>query len=269
MSNYQNLLVEEHDRVVRLTINRPKALNALNQQTVNELEAFFGTEYAERRDIIGVLLTGAGDRAFVAGADIKEFIDVAGQGSGADMARRGQDVFFLIERFHRPVVALINGFALGGGCELAMACHLRIATENAKFGQPEVNLGIIPGYGGTQRLNQYIGKSKATELILTGNMIDAREAHRLGLVNHVGAAAGAEGSEGGTAEEIALKLLRTIGQKGPVAIEESIRAINAYYDNERGFRAEVDAFTATTKTEDFREGATAFVEKRRANFSGQ
>ena len=257
---YQNLLVEEKDRILHVTINRPKALNALNQQTMGELEQLFGTDYADRKDLIGVLLTGAGDRAFVAGADIKEFIAVAAEGSGAAMAERGQDIFFLIERFHRPVVALINGFALGGGCELAMACHLRVAFNTARFGQPEVNLGIIPGYGGTQRLNQLIGKGKATELTLTGNMINATEAHTLGLVNYALPADEARAK--------AIELLTTIGTKGPVAIEASIRAINAYYASS-DFAAEAAEFGRAATADDFREGATAFVEKRKANFTGK
>lgn len=258
--SYTNLLVEEKDGILHLTINRPKALNALNQTTMGELESVFGKDYADRKDLKGVLLTGAGDRAFVAGADIKEFLGVAAEGSGKDMATRGQDVFFLIERFHRPVVALVNGFALGGGCELAMACHLRIATDMARFGQPEVNLGIIPGYGGTQRLNQLIGKGKAMELTLTGNMIDANEAHRIGLVNYVLPAEEARAK--------AIELLTTIGTKGPVAIEESIKAINAYYAGS-DFEEEAAAFGRASGTKDFAEGAAAFVEKRKADFKGE
>ena len=173
---YENLLFEEDNRILTLTINRPKALNALNGATMLELQHFFGTDLPQRSEIAGVILTGAGDRAFVAGADIKEFLDLQGSG-GAEMAQRGQDIFFLIERSAVPVIAVVNGFALGGGCELAMACHMRIATPKARFGQPEVNLGIIPGYGGTQRLIQYVGKSKAIELMLTGDMLDAQEAY--------------------------------------------------------------------------------------------
>ena len=259
--SYENLLTDERGTILYVTLNRPQALNALNQATLSELERLFGEDYAGRRDITGVILTGAGDRAFVAGADIKEFVTVAEQGDGAAMARRGHDIFFLIENFHRPVVAVVNGFALGGGCELAMACHLRIASEKARFGQPEVNLGIIPGYGGTQRLNQYIGKTKATELILTGEMIDAGEALELGLVNYVLPA--------GEATAKAEELLALIARKGPVAIEESIKAINAYYANPDGYTAEVEAFGRTTRTTDFREGASAFVEKRPANFRGE
>ena len=260
MNSYDNLLVELDNRILHVTINRPKALNALNQATMRELERVFGTDYRGSTDISGVLLTGAGDRAFVAGADIKEFIGVAQEGSGRQMAERGQDVFFLIERFHVPVVALVNGFALGGGCELAMACHLRVATEHAKFGQPEVNLGIIPGYGGTQRLNQLVGKGKAIELTLTGNMIDANEAHQLGLVNYVLPVE--------AAREKAIELLATIAKKGPVAVKESIVAINAYYANS-DFAAEAEAFGRASGTDDFGEGAAAFVEKRKANFTGK
>lgn len=261
MPTYTNLIAEEKDGILYLTINRTKALNALNQQTMGELAAVFGTDYASRKDLIGVILSGSGDRAFVAGADIKEFLGVAAEGSGAEMARRGQEVFFLVERFHRPVIALVNGFALGGGCELAMACHLRIATASARFGQPEVNLGIIPGYGGTQRLNQLIGKGKAMEMTLTGNMIDANEAHRLGLVNHVL-------TDIPAAKEKALELLQTIGTKGPIAIEESINAINAYYASS-DFEEEAAAFGRASGTKDFAEGAAAFVEKRKANFQGE
>lgn len=258
--SYNNLLVAEQEGILHVTINRPKALNALNQETMGELAAVFGKDYAGRKDLKGVLLTGAGDRAFVAGADIKEFLGVAASGSGADMASRGQEIFFLIERFHRPVIALVNGFALGGGCELAMACHMRIATESARFGQPEVNLGIIPGYGGTQRLNQLIGKGKAMELTLTGNMIDAQEAYRIGLVNYALPA--------GEARTKAIELLETIGTKGPVAIAESITAINAYYASS-DFAAEAAAFGRASGTKDFAEGAAAFVEKRKANFKGE
>lgn len=260
MPNYENLLVEEADNVLHVTINRPKALNALNQKTMRELAALFGTDYADRKDLIGVLLTGSGDRSFVAGADIKEFLGVAASGSGEDMARQGQDVFFLIERFHRPVIALVNGFALGGGCELAMSCHMRVAFETARFGQPEVNLGIIPGYGGTQRLNQLIGKGKAIELTLTGNMLNAVEAHQLGLVNYCLPAEEARAK--------ALELLQTIGTKGPVAIEESIKAINAYYASS-DFDAEAVGFGRASSTKDFAEGAAAFVEKRKADFKGE
>ncbi|MBR9920181.1 MAG: enoyl-CoA hydratase [Bacteroidetes bacterium] len=258
---YQNLKIDDQDGFVTITLNREKALNALNTQTMLELRHFFGTDGPAHEGLKGVILTGAGEKAFVAGADIKEFMAL-GDNGGAEMAQRGQDVFFLIERFHVPVIAAVNGFALGGGCELAMACHLRIAGPNARFGQPEVNLGIIPGYGGTQRLIQYIGKGKAMELLLTADMIGADEAHKLGLVNKV-VEAGQEVAE-------SRKMLEKIASKGPVAISKVIESVNAYFETERnGFNFEVHAFGETTRTEDFKEGASAFVEKRKANFSGK
>lgn len=258
---YQNLQFIEQDGILTVTINREKALNALNTQTMLELQHFFGQEAPQRQDIKGVILTGAGSKAFVAGADIKEFLGLDA-GKGQEMAQRGQGVFFAIERLHKPVIALVNGFALGGGCELAMACHLRIATENARFGQPEVNLGIIPGYGGTQRLIQYIGKGKAMELLLTGDMIKADEALRLGLVNYV--------LPPDEARVKAEELLNKIAAKGPIAIAKVIEAVNAYFqDGVDGFQAEVDAFGQTTGTEDFKEGAAAFIEKRAADFQNR
>lgn len=259
--SYTNLRVEERNRIVYVTIDREQALNALNQQTMADLTAFFSTDYATRRDIIGVILTGAGEKAFVAGADIKEFLQLTSEGSGLEVARKGQDVFFMIEHFHCPVIAVVHGFALGGGCELAMACHMRVATAAARFGQPEVNLGIIPGYGGTQRLTQLIGKGKSIELILTGDMIGAEAAEHLGLVNHV-----APDREHAIAK--AEEILNKIGAKGPVAIHESLKAINAYFHND-GFIAEAEAFGRSTETSDFVEGVSAFVEKRKANFTGK
>jgi enoyl-CoA hydratase len=258
---YENLLVEEQDGIITLTINRPKALNALNTKTMMELRQFFGEDAPKREGIKGVILTGAGDKAFVAGADIKEFLALDTQ-QGQAMAQRGQDTFFLIERFPKPVIALVNGFALGGGCELAMSCHLRIATENARFGQPEVNLGIIPGYGGTQRLIQYLGKTKATELLMTGDMIKAEEALQLGLLNYVLPAE--------EAMDKAKELIAKIAQKGPIAIAKVIESINAYFQyDEDGFAREVAEFGNTTGTADFKEGASAFIEKRPANFKGE
>jgi len=258
---YQNLHIEIDNGIAVITISREKALNALNSQTMLELRHFFGTEGPEMEGLKGVVLTGAGEKAFVAGADITEFRDLDAT-QGAAFAKRGQDIFFLIERFSKPVVAAVNGFALGGGCELAMACHLRVAGERARFGQPEVNLGIIPGYGGTQRLVQYIGKSKALELLMTADMIDAAEALRLGLVNYV-VPAGAEIAR-------AKELIEKIAPKAPVAITKVIESVNALFeDGVDGFATEIDAFGACCDTEDFREGATAFVEKRKANFLGK
>lgn len=256
----ENLIISENDGVVVVTINRPQSLNALNTQTMLELQQFFGNEAPNLQHIKGIIITGAGDKAFVAGADIKEFLALDA-GAGAEMAKRGQDIFFLIERFHKPVIAAVNGFALGGGCELAMACHLRVAGEKAKFGQPEVNLGLIPGYGGTQRLIQCIGKTKAIELLMTSDIINAEEALKLGLVNHVVPA--------GQEVEKATEIIQKIATKGPVAIQKVIESVNAhFYHDSYGFTKEVTAFGETTGTEDFKEGAAAFLEKRKASFKG-
>ncbi|MCB0635580.1 MAG: enoyl-CoA hydratase/isomerase family protein [Lewinella sp.] len=258
---YQTLLLSEENGILLVTINREKAMNALNTATMLELRSFFTEDLPQRSGVVGVILTGAGDRAFVAGADIKEFLALDAQ-SGQEMARRGQDIFFAIERSKVPVIAAVNGFALGGGCELAMACHMRVAGEKARFGQPEVNLGIIPGYGGTQRLLQYIGKSKAIELMMTGDMLDAQEAHRLGLVNHVVPM----GEEVAKAREI----LNKVATKGPLAIAKVIEAVNAFYQYDQdGFAREVAAFGEVTGTGDFKEGAQAFIEKRSPNFRGE
>lgn len=258
---YQNLQLATEDGILVLTISREKALNALNGQTMRELHDFFGHYLPAQTGVKGVVVTGAGDKAFVAGADIKEFLAL-GKGQGAEMGQKGHDIFFLIERSSVPVVAAVNGFALGGGCELAMACHMRIAGEKARFGQPEVNLGIIPGYGGTQRLIQYIGKGKAIELMMTADMINAEEAYRLGLVNHV-VPAGEEVAQ-------AKALIQKIATKGPIAIAKVIETVNAYFQyNEDGFAREVKAFGESTSTADFREGAAAFIEKRKADFKGE
>lgn len=258
---YENLHLNIENGIAVLTISRENALNALNRQTMTELGDFFGKTALELEGLKGVILTGAGEKAFVAGADISEFKGF-GAAEGKALAQRGQDIFFMIERFHRPVVAAVNGFALGGGCELAMACHLRVASEKAKFGQPEVNLGLIPGYGGTQRLIQYIGKTKAAELLMTADMIGAEEALRLRLVNYVVPA----GEEVAKAKE----LLEKISTKAPVAIAKVIESINAYYeDGLDGFHKEIDAFGECCTTDDFREGTEAFKEKRKANFTGK
>jgi enoyl-CoA hydratase len=259
--SYQNIQIQNQNGIYTLTINREKALNALNSQTMSELRQFFAEDAPQHEDLKGVILTGAGPKAFVAGADIKEFLGMNAE-QGRQLSQKGQDIFKLIEQFSKPVIAAVNGFALGGGCELAMACHLRIATENARFGQPEVNLGIIPGYGGTQRLIQYIGKGKAMELLLTGDMLNAQEALQLGLVNHV--------VEGEELLNKATSILEKIAAKGPLAIAKIIESVNAYFHyNTDGFETEVRAFGATTNTEDFKEGATAFIEKRSPNFSGK
>jgi enoyl-CoA hydratase len=259
--NYQNLEVVNDNGIVVLTINREKALNALNQQTMGELKTFFERDFESISPLKGVVITGAGPKAFVAGADITEFTGLADKGE--QMSQRGQDIFFLIEQFHKPVIAAINGFALGGGCELSMACHIRIASPNARFSQPEVNLGIIPGYGGTQRLIQLVGKGKALELMMTGDMIDAAEAQRLGLVNHVV-------NEGETVAK-AKEIIEKIASKAPLAIQKVIECVNSFYDpgGDAGYFREVMEFGKTSKSADFKEGASAFVEKRKANFIGK
>ena len=258
---YENLIVTVEDGIALVTISREKALNALNTQTMLELQQFFGEDAHRIEGLKGIVITGAGEKAFVAGADITEFKDLS-PAEGMKFAKRGQDVFFLIERFPKPVVAAVNGFALGGGCELAMACHLRVAGEKAKFGQPEVNLGLIPGYGGTQRLVQYVGKTKAMELLMTADVIGADDAYQLGLVNCV-VPLGAE-------IERARDLIEKIAGKAPFAISRIIESVNAYFEEGvDGFWKEVDAFGECCGTEDFREGASAFVEKRKANFTGK
>lgn len=259
---YNNILVEETNHIVLLTINRERALNALNKEVFSELNHFFGEDGPKREGLRGVVITGSGEKAFVAGADIKEFGGLEGAHEAEALSTRGQDIFFLIERFHVPVIAAVNGFALGGGCELAMACHMRIAGEKARFGQPEVNLGIIPGYGGTQRLIQYIGKGKAIELLLTADMIGAEEAYRLGLANHV-VPAGEEVAK-------AMEILNKIVTKAPLAVKKIISSVNKYFESGRdGFDFEAKSFGEMSTTEDFVEGAAAFVEKRKADFKGK
>lgn len=258
---YQNLTVKTTKGIIILTITREKALNALNGQTMEELKDFFSRVAPRRKKAKGIVITGAGEKSFVAGADIKEFIGM-GEADAAGLAKRGQDIFFLIEQFPKPVIAAVNGFALGGGCELAMACHMRVASERARFGQPEVNLGIIPGYGGTQRLIQHIGKGKAIELMLTGDMIGAEEAHQLGLVNHV--------VPHGEALKKAKEIIEKIATKAPIAVANVIKSVNAYFDKDvEGFTVEVESFGQSANTKDFQEGATAFIERRKPDFKGE
>jgi enoyl-CoA hydratase len=257
---YQNLLIDLQEGIATLTINRPKALNALNRDVMRELDHFFSQGFQALEGLVGVILTGSGDRSFVAGADISEFLGLS-EKEGEELSRYGQDVFFKIEHCPVPVIAVVNGFALGGGCELAMSCHMRVAEEHARFGQPEVNLGLIPGYGGTQRLLQYIGKSKAMELLLTADMIDAASALELGLVNYV--------EEKDKGQDRAKAILHKISGKGPVAIAKCIEAVNAYYSGADGFAVECKNFGHVIGTEDSQEGARAFMEKRKAGFKGK
>ena len=257
---YENLIIDNQDGIYVVTLNRPKALNAINGQTMSEIKQFFGTDAPQFADLKGVILTGAGEKSFVAGADIKEFLNFKGN-DGGDMSKAGQDVFFLIERFPKPVIALVNGYALGAGCELAMSCHIRVATPNALFGQPEINLGTVPGYGGTQRLIQNIGKGKAVELLLTADNIKADEALQLRLVNYV--------LEPEEAMAKCKKIISKAASKGPLAVAKTIECINAYFDvTTDGFAVEAEAFNYVAQTADFKEGATAFIEKRKPNFKG-
>lgn len=256
--NYATLLSAVENNICTITINRPDKLNALNRDVMNDLHDIFA-ELEDREDVRSVIITGAGPKSFVAGADISEFVGLSG-GEGMELARRGHDIFFKIENFSKPVVAAVNGFALGGGCELAMACHFRIASENAKFGQPEVNLGLVPGYGGTQRLVQLIGKGRAMELLMTGNTIDAQTALQYGLVNHVV-----------PADQLlarATELLQTINTKAPVALALCIKSANAVYDK-NGFEVELESFGHCFETNDMKEGTSAFLEKRKPQFTGR
>ena len=261
MNTYQNIKFENKNGIVHLTINRPDKLNALNMQTVTEIGDAFQVIY-DSAEVKAVIITGEGDKAFVAGADIAEIADLT-ELNARKFSEQGQEVFTSIENCHKPVIALVNGFALGGGCELAMACHIRVATENAKFGLPEVSLGVIPGFGGTQRLTQLVGKGKAFELALSGDMVKADEAKALGLVNHV-----AENKE--AALEKAEELLAKITSKAPLAVGMVIECINAVHSNEvDGYQAEANSFANCVKTEDFKEGTQAFLDKRKPNFKGE
>jgi len=244
-----------------IQISRPEALNALNQGVMTELQGVLQSA-CQSPEVAGIVITGDGEKAFVAGADIKELAVLSGP-EATKLAQKGQYIFKIIENSPKPVIAVVNGFALGGGCELAMACHMRIATESARFGQPEVNLGIIPGYGGTQRLPQLVGRAKALELILTADIIAAAEALRIGLVNHVVPTKQ-------EAMDMALGMIRKIATKGPVAITKAIETVNAGYSFEdKGYQSEATGFGACAETSDFKEGTKAFVEKRPAKFSGK
>jgi len=254
------LLTNIEDGILTISINRPKKYNALNIALLQEIGAVLHL-YKTSAEVKGVVLTGVGEKAFAAGADIAEFAEFNGK-QGKAMAIKGGKVFDLIETYPKPIIAAVNGYALGGGCELTMACHIRVAAENAIFGQPEVNLGLIPGYGGTQRLVQLIGKGKALELLMTGDNVKADEALRLGLVNYVVPQA--------ELIEKCKGILRKIMTKAPVAIAEIIAAVGAHFtDGVNGFDAEIEAFGACFLTEDFKEGTSAFVEKRRPKFIGK
>ena len=256
--NYQSLITEEEQGILTVTINRPEKLNALNNLLLTELDAVIDAVY-QSDSIRSVIITGSGKKAFVAGADISEFLSV--RDKGRELAERGQAIFAKIENSPKPFLAAVNGFALGGGCELAMACHLRIAATTANFGQPEINLGIFPGYGGTQRLTQLIGKGRALELLLTGKMINAETALQFGLINAI--------AEPEQLMEAARKMLGIINSKAPQAITYCINAVNAVYDHSKdGYKVEAEGFGKIFTTNDMQEGATAFLEKRAPVFTG-
>ena len=256
---YQTLLTNLENGILTITINRPEKLNALNKAVMDELNEVVEEIY-KNGSIKSAIITGAGNKAFVAGADISEFSGLNDDG-GMLLSEKGQIIFLKIEDCPKPIIAAVNGFALGGGCELAMSCHFRIASENAKLGQPEVNLGLIPGYGGTQRLTQLIGKGRAIELLITANMIDANTALQYGLVNYVV-----------PQEELLNKvksILEIINSKAPLAVGGCIKAANAVFDESlNGFETEVKEFGKCFNSKDVKEGITAFLEKRKANFTG-
>lgn len=256
--NFENILYETSGFLATVTINRPKKLNALNAETINELHNAFKKADSDM-DIRTIIITGSGEKAFVAGADIKEFAKF-NQVEGTKLATRGQEILFdYVENLETPVIAAINGFALGGGLELAMAAHIRVASKNARFGLPEVSLGVIPGYGGTQRLPQLIGKGRALEMIVTAGMIDAEKALNYGLVNHVVPLENLLP----TAEKIAIK----ISANSPNAIGNAINSVNSGFDvNQNGYEVEKQAFGGCFGTADFKEGVDAFLNKRKAEF---
>lgn len=257
---YNTLGVEKQNGICIITINRPDKLNALNKEVFTELDAAI-EDVQNDHTVLSAIITGAGSKAFVAGADITEFAGLSKEGAMA-LARRGQEVFFKIENSRKPIVAAVNGFALGGGCELAMACHFRIASENAKFGQPEVNLGLIPGYGGTQRLVQLIGKGKAMELLMSAHLIDTSEALQLRLVNYV--------TTPETLLEHTKKILNIINSKAPLAVAACIKTANTAWDEtQNGYEVEIASFGDCFVTQDMKEGTTAFLEKRKAVFIGK
>ena len=258
---FKNLKTTLSDGIIFIEISREAKLNALNADTLDELKKAI-LELSQNSEVKAAIITGAGTKAFVAGADISEF-QALNESDAYQFSIRGQNIFALIENCHKPIIAVVNGFALGGGCELAMACHFRIASEEAKFGLPEVNLGIIPGYGGTQRLTQLIGKGRSLELMMTGDMIDAQQALQMGLVNHVAN----DKSEALTKARI---LLQKIVTKAPLAIGAVINCANSVFkQNLDGYQIEATAFADACKTKDFREGSNAFIEKRTPKFIGR
>jgi enoyl-CoA hydratase len=259
--NYKNLLLDINEHIALLTLNRPDKLNALNEETLLELQQAFN-RLKDDENIFVVIITGSGEKAFVAGADISE-INKLNMLDGKVFAEFGQSVFSMIEKFDKPVIAAVNGFALGGGCELALSCHIRLASENAKFGQPEVNLGIIPGYGGTQRLTRLINSGRAVEMILTADMIDANEALRIGLVNKV--------YPQSELQSKAYEMASKIASKGQQAVRLALKAVKVVDEvsSREGQNIEATLFALCCGTEDFKEGTQAFLEKRKPSFTNK
>jgi enoyl-CoA hydratase len=256
---YQTLLTSLENNTLIITINRPDKMNALNKVVFDELDAVISEIYSNA-EVRSAIITGAGTKAFVAGADISEFAELKAS-QASELARRGQTVFDKIENSPKPIIAAVNGFALGGGCELALACHFIYASENAKFGQPEVNLGLMPGYGGTQRLTQLVGRNMAMELIMSGNMIDAKEAMEYGMVNKI-----VKQEELLTSARAILGIIQT---KAPAAISKVIECINNFDHTQQGYDFEIKKFAECFATDDKKEGVSAFLEKRKANFTGK
>jgi enoyl-CoA hydratase len=259
--NYENILIEKQNGISTIIINRPTKLNALNKSTIEELHHAFDLENKDKSTRV-IIITGSGEKAFVAGADISEFAHFSVE-EGGNLAAKGQELLFdFVENLSTPVIAAVNGFALGGGLELAMSAHFRIASDNAKMGLPEVTLGVIPGYGGTQRLPQLVGKGRAMEMIMSAMMIDAETAKNYGLVNHIVPQAELLDFTKGIASKIT--------KNSPVAISNAIAAVNANYkDGVNGYAIEIQNFGKSFGTADFKEGTTAFLEKRKAEFKGE
>jgi len=261
MTKYKYITSTLEGGILFITVNREDKMNVLNKATLEEIRAVMQEVYDEE-EIKGAIISGAGDKAFIAGADINEIAEL-NEVNGRKFSEVGQEVFDMIETCDKPIIAAINGYALGGGCELAMACHLRIATQNAKFGLPEVKLGLIPGFGGTQRLPQLVGKGKALEMMMTADMISAQDAKACGLINHL-----VEDKK--ELMEYAVSLLKKIVNKAPLAIGMIIDCVNAYYaHDENGYQTEANSFGACCKSKDFVEGTTAFLMKRDPQFKGE
>ena len=257
---YKNILIEVVENICTISINRESKLNALNIATLAEIKSAI-EDGNQDSEVYAFILTGKGEKAFAAGADISEFANFSVQ-EATKMSADGHEVMNTIENSAKPVIAAVNGFSLGGGCELAMACHIRIASSNAKFGQPEVNLGVPPGYGGTQRLVQLVGKGKAMEMLMTADAIDAQSAFQLGLANQV--------VEQEDLLDTCHKLATKISRKSPMAVKNVIDCVNDYFSEDKdGFRSEIKAFGEAFGTSDFKEGTDAFLNKRRASFRGE